>query len=128
MNFRASRRRPTSEVSTGALTDIMFFLLLFFLIASTITNPSVIKLMLPQAESSNVISKRMVNVAVTRDLRYYVDSKEVPLADLQDEIAAATANLKEPTVNLQIDRDVPVQNMVEIMDVVKKLKLKLVLA
>jgi biopolymer transport protein ExbD len=128
MNFGNARRRGSSEVSTGALTDIMFFLLLFFLIASTLTNPNVIKLLLPQASSSNVISKQTVNVHITKEGKYFVGKKPVAIAQLQDEIAAATQQLSEPTINLRVDREVTAQQLVNVLDIGMKLRVKVVLA
>lgn len=128
MNFRSARRKQHGEVSAGALTDIMFFLLLFFLIASTITNPNVIKIMLPEASSGNVLSKRSINLTVTKGGSYFIDKKEVLLENLQDEMAAATAKMKDPTVNLRVDRDVTSQQMIAAIDVLQKLKLNFALA
>ncbi|MBX3101446.1 MAG: biopolymer transporter ExbD [Bacteroidetes bacterium] len=128
MNFGNARRRGGSEVSTGALIDIMFFLMLFFLIASTVTNPNVIKLLLPQASSSNVISKQSINVHINSTGQYFVGKDPVTLADLQDAIAAATQQLSEPTINLRVDRDVTAQQLVNVLDIGMKLKVKVVLA
>ena len=83
MNLRKRKKGASAEVHTSAMNDIMFFLLLFFLIASTITNPNVIKLMLPKSSSGQSVSKKSITVSVTKDLRYYVDKKEVPVTDLQ---------------------------------------------
>ena len=81
MNLR-KRRRAGAEMHTSAMNDIMFFLLLFFLIASTVTNPNVIKLILPKAASGQAVSKKTVNVSITKDLRYYIDKKEIKKMDL----------------------------------------------
>ena len=65
MNLRNRKNRIAAEVQTSAMNDIMFFLLLFFLIASTVTNPNVIKLMLPKSSSGQSVSKKTITVSVT---------------------------------------------------------------
>ena len=76
------RRRAGAEMHTSAMNDIMFFLLLFFLIASTVTNPNVIKLMLPKSSTGQSVSKKTITVSVTKDMQYYVDKKQIQIADL----------------------------------------------
>jgi len=90
MNLRNRKNRIAAEVQTSAMNDIMFFLLLFFLIASTITNPNVIKLLLPKSSTSQSVTKKTVNVSITKDLRYFVDKKETKIDQLQPAILAYT--------------------------------------
>jgi biopolymer transport protein ExbD len=115
-------------VQTSAMNDIMFFLLLFFLIASTITNPNVIKLLLPKSSTGQTVSKKTINISVTKDLRYYVDKKEVKVEDLQSTIAAYKLPSTDVTIVLYADRTVALQDVVVVMDVAQKLNIKLVLA
>jgi biopolymer transport protein ExbD len=110
------------------MNDIMFFLLLFFLIASTVTNPNVIKLMLPKSSSGQSVSKKTITVSVTKDLRYYVDKKEVKEADLSTTLASYKTMATELTIVLYVDKTVAIQNVVQIMDAAQKLNIKLVLA
>jgi len=128
MNLKNKKRRIAAEVQTSAMNDIMFFLLLFFLIASTITNPNVIKLLLPKSSTSLSVTKKTVNVSVTKDLKYYVDKKEVAVADLQPTIAAYKTAGSDITLVLYADKTVAIQDVVVVMDVAQKLNIKLVLA
>jgi len=128
MNLRNKKRRIAAEVQTSAMNDIMFFLLLFFLIASTITNPNVIKLLLPKSSTSLSVTKKTINVSVTKDLKYYVDKKQVNVSDLQSTIAAYKALSSELTIVLYADKTVAIQDVVVVMDVAQKLNIKLVLA
>ncbi|MDB5112656.1 MAG: biopolymer transporter ExbD, partial [Mucilaginibacter sp.] len=128
MNLRKKSRGMSAEVHTSAMNDIMFFLLLFFLIASTVTNPNVIKLMLPKSSSGQAVSKKTIVVSVTKDLRYYVDKKEVPVADLQSALSAYKSMATELTIVLYVDKTVAIQDVVQVMDVSQKLNIKLVLA
>lgn len=128
MNLKNNKRRIAAEVQTSAMNDIMFFLLLFFLIASTITNPNVIKLLLPKSSTGQTVSKKTINVSVTKDLKYYVDKKEVKVEDLQSTIAAYKLPSTDVTIVLYADKTVALQDVVVVMDVAQKLNIKLVLA
>ena len=128
MNLRKRTRAASAEVHTSAMNDIMFFLLLFFLIASTITNPNVIKLTLPKSSTGQSVSKKTINVSVTKDLKYYVDKKEVKVDDLMPTISAYKIPGTEVTIVLYADRTVAIQDVVAVMDVAQKLNIKLVLA
>ncbi len=128
MNLRNRKKRIAAEVQTSAMNDIMFFLLLFFLIASTITNPNVIKLLLPKSSTSQSVTKKTVNVSITKDLRYFVDKKETTTDQLQPAIAAYKNLASEVTIVLYVDKTVAIQDAVVVMDVAQKLNMKLVLA
>lgn len=128
MNLRKRNLRAAAEVNTSAMNDIMFFLLLFFLIASTVTNPNVIKLMLPKSSSGQAVSKKTITVSITKDLRYYVDKKEVPVTDLAATLQSYTKMATELTIVLYVDKTVAIQDVVQVMDTAQKLNIKLVLA
>lgn len=128
MNLRKRTRRHNAEVHTSAMNDIMFFLLLFFLIASTVTNPNVIKLMLPKSASGQSISKKTITVSIKQDLTYYVEKKQVKESDLNAELSAYKKIASELTIVLHVDKTVAIQNVVSVMDIAQKLNIKLVLA
>jgi len=128
MNLRKRHRGASAEVHTSAMNDIMFFLLLFFLIASTVTNPNVIKLILPKSSSGQAVSKKTIVVSVTKDLRYYVDKQEVPVDGLQAKLSSYKTMATELTIVLYVDKTVAIQDVVAVMDIAQKLNIKLVLA
>lgn len=128
MNLRKRQRGVSAEVHTSAMNDIMFFLLLFFLIASTVTNPNVIKLLLPKSSSGKSVSKKTIVVSVTKDLKYYVDRKQVSVADLPAKLASYKPLATNLTIVLYVDKTVAIQDVVQIMDIAQKLNIKLVLA
>ena len=110
------------------MNDIMFFLLLFFLIAATLTNPNVIKLLLPKSSSGKPISKKTLNVTVSKDLKYTVDNKPLAIADLPNAISSYKKISPDLTIILHVDKTVAIQDVVEVMDISQKLDVKLVLA
>ena len=89
------RRTKASEVYTASLNDIMFFLLLFFLIVSTMVNPSVIKLLLPKASNSEqTVSKQNINLSVSKQLKYYINDEEVPFERVEPKLKSLMARAK----------------------------------
>jgi len=128
MNLRNRKKGVSAEVHTSAMNDIMFFLLLFFLIASTLTNPNVIKLLLPKSQSGKSISKKTINVTINKDLQYTVDKKPVAIADLPTVLSGYQSKTAELTIILYVDKTVAIQDVVQVMDIAQKLNIKLVLA
>lgn len=127
MNLRR-RKRANAEVHTSAMNDIMFFLMLFFLIASTITNPNVIKLLLPKSDSGQSVSKKTITVAITKDLEYSVEKKPVLVENMQAIIQTYLQQAKELTIVLYVDKSVAIEDVVKVLDIANRLKIKLVLA
>jgi biopolymer transport protein ExbD len=127
MNFR-KRQRPHVEVQTSALNDIMFFLLLFFLLASAVVNPNVVKLFLPRSSSGQSIPQKTINVSITKDLQYFVEKEQVPFDLLEQKILPYQQSNPDLTVILFADRTIAIENIVNLTDIANKLKIKLVLA
>lgn len=128
------RKTRTAEVYTASLNDIMFFLLLFFLIISTMVTPAAIRVLLPNAATSEkVVTKKNINLIITQDLRYYVNDKEVQKPDLESVLGSVLANEKqanpdiEMNVLLQADRSLSLQDVVDVIDIGNKLHVKMVL-
>jgi len=122
------RHKFTAEVATSSLNDIMFFLLLFFLIIATVANPNVIKILLPKAATSQAFSKRQVALTVTADKLYFINNKQIPYEQLETELLASLKGIDDPTVVLRIDQSLNVQELVTVMGIGSKLKIKMVLA
>lgn len=124
------RRKPkfAAEVATSSLNDIMFFLLLFFLIISTVANPNVIKLMLPKASSSQQLSKKQVTLSVDGEKQYFIDKRPVAQADLENELKSIMTGIAEPTVVVRFDKTLTVQDLVDVLQTGAKLNIKMVMA
>ena len=127
MNLR-KRQRGNVEVHTSALNDIMFFLLLFFLLASAVANPNVVKLFLPRSNSGQSIPQKTINVSITKDLEYYVEKKQVDAANLFQSIETYQKAAPDLTIILYADRTIAIENVIELTDIANQLKVKLVLA
>jgi biopolymer transport protein ExbD len=117
-----------AEVSTSSLNDIMFFLLLFFLIVSTLSNPNVIKLLLPSAKASQNITKQQITISVTENKLYYIDNQQVTIDQIESVLQQKIRDIQEPTVVLRFAYDLKVQDLVDILEIGTRLKIKMVLA
>ncbi len=120
--------RFSAEVYTGSLNDIMFFLLLFFLIISTLANPNVIKLLLPKSSNPQTITKQQITLSVTNDHRYYINTQEVPFENLEQKLLESVSSLTEPTIILRADNSLTIQDLVDVLQIGTKIKVKMVLA
>ncbi|MGE5412325.1 MAG: ExbD/TolR family protein [Clostridiales bacterium] len=116
------------EVATGSLNDIMFFLLLFFLLVATFANPNVIKLLLPKATSTQTLDKKQITLSVTKDKQYYIDKKMVAFTQLEGELAQIKKNIADVTIILRTDNSLTVQDLVEVLEIGNKLQIKMILA
>lgn len=122
------RHQFAAEVATSSLNDIMFFLLLFFLIISTVANPNVIKVLLPKSSESIALNKKTIVLTVTKTKDYYINKKPVPTGQLEQELIKATQGMDQPTVELHIPRDLEIQDLVDVLKIGVKHKIKVVLA
>ncbi|MBS3915165.1 MAG: biopolymer transporter ExbD [Bacteroidetes bacterium] len=129
------RRRDEADVETSSLNDIMFFLLLFFLIASTLANPNVIQIMLPKAKATQQVTPKNVTLTVTKDLEVYIDQDKVLYEDLSAKLTSLRDQYNDPknkdaglVIVLRLDKDLKVQDMVDVMQVGANLGIKMVLA
>src|SRR5690606_36481837 len=114
---------------TTALNDIMFFLMLFFLLASAVANPQVVKLLLPRSSSGEQsLAKKTITVTITQDLKYFIEKQEVPVDNLLPALQAYQQPGQEITVMLYVDRSVSIKDVIAVMDVANQLRLKMVLA
>ncbi len=127
MKLRRNKRFH-AEVATGSLNDIMFFLMLFFLIVSTVANPNVIKILLPKSQANQALSKKTISVTITEDKHYFIDQREVSFDMLESEVLKENANITDATVVLRIPHNLAIQDLVDVMQIGAKHKLKMVLA
>lgn len=128
MNLR-KRNKGTVEVNTSALNDIMFMLMLFFLLASAVVNPQVVKLLLPRSESGQQSSaQKTVTVSIDEKLNYFVEKQQVTLDNLKSTVETYQKDSPDLTIVLYVARGVSIENTMQVFDVANQLKLKVVLA
>lgn len=122
-------KRFHSEIATGALSDIMFFLLLFFLIISTLANPNVIKVPLPESDTNAKTNKQHVSLSITKEKKYFINNKqEVTYEEIEGVLIAETKKKNDKTVVLNIPKDAFVQELVDILKIGMRNDLKIIIA
>lgn len=126
MNLRG-RNKVTPEFNMSSMTDIVFLLLIFFMIASTLVTTSAIDILLPRA-SGKTENKKSVAVSITKDLNFYIDQKLVGESVLEYELKNLLANKEEPTIVLRAEKSVAVENVVKVMDIANRNMFKVILA
>lgn len=126
MKLRRNKRFH-AEVATGSLNDIMFFLLLFFLIVSTIANPNVIKILLPKSQANQALTKGPLALTVTEDKHYFLNQREISFETLETEMLNETKGMQDPTVVLRFPHNLQIQDLVDVMQLGAKHKIKMVL-
>jgi biopolymer transport protein ExbD len=127
MNIKR-KRHFKAEVSTSSLNDIMFFLLLFFLIVSSLANPNVIKLLLPESKSAQNLNKQQITISITRDKQYFIDNKEISFSDIEPLLKSRMGSLAEPTVILRLESSLTVQDLVDVLEIGNRLQVKMLMA
>ncbi|MEZ4792611.1 MAG: biopolymer transporter ExbD [Gelidibacter sp.] len=126
MNLRG-RNKVTPEFNMSSMTDIVFLLLIFFMIASTLVTTSAIDILLPKA-SGKTENKKSVAVSIKENLTFYIDQKLVGESVLETELKTLLANQEEPTIVLRADKSVAVEHVVKVMDIANRNKFKVILA
>jgi len=122
------RRAFHDEDAMSAMNDIMFFLLLFFLIIATMSNANIIKILLPKSDTTSQMAKQPLTLTVTDELKYFVNSTEVPAEQLEAALSSAIKRNEDNTVVLRIAKTLSVQDLVDVMSIAAKLNLKMVLS
>lgn len=120
MNIR-KRYKAHAEVHTGALNDILFILLLFFLIVSTLANPNVIKVSNPKAKSDTK-SKQTVVITVDKDQNIYLGQKKVSMDKLETDLKSFLAKeTNKSSVVINGDSTSHLGTAIRVMQIIKKL-------
>ena len=126
MNIRG-RNKVTPEFNFASMTDIVFLLLIFFMIASTLVSTNAIDILLPTA-SGKTENKKSTAVSIKKDLTYYIDQKRVGESVLESQLLSILSSQESPTIVLRAEKSVPVENVVYVMDIANRNKFKVILA
>lgn len=121
-------KKEGAEVFTAAMNDIMFFLMLFFIITSTLLNPHVIKVNLPGANNSQAVHKKEVSLSIDKNLHYFVNNNQIPFNNLQSTLANEINGDKEAFVILRCDSTITIQQLVRVLEIGNNLNVKMTLA
>lgn len=126
MNIRG-RNKVTPEFNMSSMTDIVFLLLIFFMLASTLVTTNAIDIILPTANGKTE-NKRSIAVSITEDLIYYIDQKPVGESVLENQLVELLAQQQTQTIVLRAEKSVPVEHVIKVMDIANRNKFKVILA
>jgi len=126
MNLRG-RNKVKAEFSMSSMTDIVFLLLVFFLLTSPAITPDALDLILPKAKGKST-NQQKASVSITSDGGYYVNKERVPQSGIEGELRAILAGQDKPTIILRAAEGVPIENAVYVMDIANQNNYKVVLA
>lgn len=111
----------------SSLTDIVFLLLIFFMLTSTLVVPHALNLTLPKATTPTIIPQT-TQVFITENLEYYVNDTKVPLNRLQDQIYQEIRNQENPTIVINTDHNVSIGQVTRVLSIAQKLNVSVLLA
>ncbi len=124
--------RPKSRVSTefnmSSMTDIVFLLLIFFIIISSVVKDPALKLILPKGVNNVNVVNKVIRIGIEEDLTYSIDGKNVSLSRLPSELQAVLNTSPNATVSIHGDKNIKYDNVMEIVMIADKANAKVVLA
>jgi biopolymer transport protein ExbD len=123
------RTKVDPNFSMSSMTDIVFLLLIFFMVTSTMIAPNALKLLLPKS-SHQTSASAITTISITDDLNYYIESTQIPLEDIEGILQNRFQNqsTEDITISLHCDQNIPLHAMVTILNIAKDNKWKLILA
>jgi biopolymer transport protein ExbD len=119
--------KASMEFNMASMSDLVFLLLIFFMLTSTLIAPNAIKLLLPKSNNQTP-SKPQVSVSITANLNYYLGTRHVTFNELEPLLLKELNNNPDPTIALHTDKSVPVEYVVKVMNIARKYKYKVILA
>jgi len=122
-----TRNKVNANFSMSSMTDIVFLLLIFFMVTSTLISPNALKLLLPKS-SNQTAAKPITSVSIDKNYNFYIETIAVPFSQLENKLQRKLAREKEPTISLHVDKSVPMEQVVKVMNIAKDNKYKLILA
>lgn len=124
MKFK-NRNKVSPEFSMSSMTDIVFLLLIFFMLTSN--SPNALDLILPKAKGKST-NTQSVSVSIKKNENYYINSKQVKEDAIESELKKLLAGQDSPTILLRVEETVPIEKAVLVMDAANRNKFKVILA
>ena len=125
MNIK-SKHKVNSTFSMSSMTDIIFLLLIFFMLTASFITPSGLPINLPSSKSSNIVIQK-ISVSITEELEYFVNDEKIEIQNLEM-ILKNELQGKEGLIVLHCDKSVPVEKLVEVAGIATLLEAKVSIA
>tara|TARA_Y100000994_G_scaffold96024_1_gene79517 strand:+ start:537 stop:932 length:396 start_codon:yes stop_codon:yes gene_type:complete len=122
-----SQNKINPNFSMSSMTDIVFLLLIFFMLTSTLVTTNALKISLPSS-SAEPIKKQTVSISITEDLRYFINNDPVESSFLESRIREEFNSIDNPILVLRAAKNIPLEHAVEVMDLAYRNNYKIVLA
>ena len=127
MNIRG-RNKVSSEFSMSSMTDIVFLLLIFFMLTSTLVTTEALDLLLPSSKSSNATEKEIVSVSIKKGRIFYINKQNVPFNYLERRLKKILKGKTNPRISIRAEESVPIQDVVDVMSIASRNNYKAILA
>ena len=122
-----SRNKVSANFNMSSMTDIVFLLLIFFMLTSTLVSPNALKLLLPSSKAKT-LEKQTISISITKDIDFYINENKITATSIEQELKLLIKNEKEPAIILHSDKTVAIEHVVKVMDIAYRNKYKIVLA
>ena len=126
MNIRG-RNKVSPEFNMSSMTDIVFLLLIFFLLTSTMVTTNALDLVLPKAKGKTDSNKN-ISVSINKELEFFIDKDPVQEADLEAKLLSLFSNKEDKAIILRAEEGVPIEKAVSVLDIANRNQIKIVLA
>ena len=121
-----SRNKVSADFNMSSMTDIVFLLLIFFMLTSTLVSPNALKLLLPSSKA-RTLEKQTVSVSITKDIDFFINENKVQEENIERELKLKLDNIAEAAIILHADKTVDIEHVVKVMDIAYRNKYKIVL-
>ena len=122
-----SRNKVSPDFNMSSMTDIVFLLLIFFMLTSTLVSPNALKLLLPSSKAKT-LEKQTISISITPEIDFYINENKVNETSIEQELKLLIGNEVEPAIILHADKTVDIEHVVKVMDIAYRNKYKIVLA
>ena len=122
-----TKNKVSPNFNMSSMTDIVFLLLIFFMLTSTLVSPNALKLLLPNSKSKT-LEKQTLSVSITEEIEYYIENRQINIENLERELITLLSEKIEPGIVLHADKTVDIEHVVKVMDIAYRNNYKLVLA
>ena len=122
-----SRNKVTPNFNMSSMTDIVFLLLIFFMLTSTLVSPNALKLLLPNSKSKT-LEKQTISISIDKNINFYIDENQVDINELETRLVNILSSELEPAIILHSDKSVEIEHVVKVMDIAYRNNYKIVLA
>ena len=127
MKLGKTRNKVSTEFNMSSMTDIVFLLLIFFMLTSTMVTTNALDIVLPKAKGKTD-SNKSTSVSIDKDLNFFIDKDKVNEADLEKQLLTLFANSENKTIVLRAEKSVPHEKVVKVMEIAYRNQIKMVIA